>query len=400
MSPKDTTAAFDEARTDATPPRAEPPAAPPAAPVAAPVAAEPKSEPPAAAPAKPKRKRRRGLMLAVPLVLAGVGGWVWLTGGRYETTDNAYVRQAILPVSADVAGRIIEVAVHENQRVEAGAVLFRLDAEPYRIALDQADAALASARLATEQQRSAWVIAQGRLEAAQQVLDLRQRDYQRQTELSTRGVITNAALDNASLTVQAAENDVRLAGLAVTQAAAALGGDPARETDSLPSVRAALSAREAAARALDHTEIRAPAAGVVSQTASLNVGQYLGTGTMVASLVEADASWIEANFKETQIGVLVPGQPVTVTIDAYSGIEMQGVVESLGAATGSQFSLIPAQNATGNWVKVVQRVPVRIRLTTPSLQALRDGLSANVSVDTGTSRLDRMDLAHWQRWVP
>ncbi|MCB1387643.1 MAG: HlyD family secretion protein [Rhodobacteraceae bacterium] len=374
MSPKDTAAAFDDTAT--TPAAAAPP------------------------PAPPKRRRRRGLMLSVPLALALAGGWVWLHGGRYETTDNAYVRQAILPVSADVAGRIAEVAVHENQSVAAGEVMFRLDDEPYRIALDQAEAALAAARLAAEQQRSAWVTAQGRLEAAQQVLDLRERDYQRQNDLASRGVITTAALDNASLTVQAAENDVRLAALSVTQAAAALGGDPQRATDSLPSVRAALSAREAAQRALDHTVIRAPAGGIVSQTASLNVGQFVGTGTMVASLVEAESSWIEANFKETQIGALVPGQPVTVEIDAYAGLELTGTLDSIGAATGSQFSLIPAQNATGNWVKVVQRVPVRIRLNTPGARPLRGGFSATVSVDTGASRLDRLDLAHWHRWIP
>ena len=365
MSPKDTAAAFD-ADTKTTPP-----------------------------PAKAKKGRRRVIMLAVPLALVVGGGWVWLHGGRYESTDNAYVRQAILPVSADVSGRITEVVAQENQLVEAGDVLFRIDDEPYRIALDQADASLAAARLQAEQLRSAWVTAQGRLDAAEQVLDLRRRDYERQQELATRGVISTTALDDGQLTVQAAENEVTLAGLAVTQAAAALGGDPEREPDSLPSVRAAISAREGAERALAHTVIRAPAGGIVSQTASLNVGQYIGTGTMVASLVESGASWIEANFKETQIAALHPGQPVTIDIDAYDGAELHGTVDSLGAATGSQFSLIPAQNATGNWVKVVQRVPVRIRIDDQAAQTLRGGLSATVAVDTGASRLDRMGLTQY-----
>ncbi len=368
MSPKDTTAAFDPSQADTTP---------------------------ATAPAKPARKRsRRVLMLSVPLLLALGGGYAWLSGGRYETTDNAYVRQAILPVSADVSGRITEVVAVENQHVEAGDILFRIDDEPYRIALDQADAALAAARLGAEQLRSALVTAQGRLDAARQVQALREHEFERQTELETRGVISNTALDSASLTVQSAENDVTLAALAVTQAAAALGGDPEREIDTMPSVRAAISAREAAERALAHTVIRAPASGVVSQTASLNIGQYISTGTMVASLVESDTSWIEANFKETQVGALIPGQPVTVTLDAYSGLELRGTVQSIGAATGSQFSLIPAQNATGNWVKVVQRVPVRIRLESNSDHPLRGGLSAGVSVDTGASRYDRLNLAH------
>lgn len=341
--------------------------------------------------ARTRRGRRRfAVMLSVPLLLASLGGAVWLTSGRYVTTDNAYVHQPILPVSAEVAGRIVEVDVEENAIVEVGAPLFRIDDTSYRIALDQADAALASARRAAEQQRTSYVTAQARLEAARDVLDLKQREFERQKELQERGVTSQAALDNASLAVRAASNDVTFAELAVNEALAALGGKPDQPTDEFPTVRAALAARETAAQNLEKTTIAAPAAGIVSQTGSLNVGQYVGPGAMVASLVENGVNWIDANFKETQVGTLREGQPVEISVDAYPGVTFHGEVQSLGSATGAQFSLIPAQNATGNWVKVVQRIPVHITIASDPDHPLRGGLSAHVSVDTGATRLDKL----------
>jgi len=177
---------------------------------------------------------------------------------------------------------------------------------------------------------------------------------------------------------------------AVASAAAALGGDPNIKTEDHPSVRTALAAQESAQRNLDKTTVKAPADGVVSQVASLNVGQFVGAGTTIASLVETDNSWVEANFKETQLGTLKVGQPADVAIDTYGGVTLHGKVGSVGAATGAEFSLIPAQNATGNWVKVVQRVPVRIDFDGASQLPLRTGMSTTVTVDTGKSRLDDM----------
>src|SRR3569623_1851956 len=280
----------------------------------------PQSTPPqAAAPEAPAKKksgsRRLILMIAVPLVLVGCGGYFWLTGGRYEDTDNAYVQQAKVSLSADIAGRITSVNVGENQVVKAGDVLFTIDPQPYQLALDQANEQAATAT-------------------------------------------------------------------------AALGGDPNIDNDKHPAVLAALAQVENAQRNLSKTTVVAPGAGIVSNVSSLNAGQFVAAGTTIATLVESDGTWVEANFKETQLADLKVGQPAEVKVDAY-GNKIEGTVESIGAATGSEFSLIPAQNATGNWVKVVQRIPVRIKLADAS-DVLRPGMSASVTVDTGHSTLDKM----------
>lgn len=343
------------------------------------------------APAKKKSSAgRRMLMLAVPLALALGGGAWWLFGGRYISTDNAYVHQPMISISPDVGGRITEVLVGENQQVGEGTPLFRIDESGYRIALDRAEAQLASARLAVEQQRAAYETASAQLESARSIRDVQERELDRQQELTDRGVGSQATLDQATVTARNATNSVAVAQRQLDAAAAALGGDPAVETDALPSVRAAIAARDAAARDLRHTEIDAPTSGIVSQIESLNVGQFVSAGSGVATLVDGSNTWIEANFKETQLSGLEIGQPVNVEIDAYPDLELHGTVESFGSATGSQFSLIPAQNATGNWVKVVQRVPVRIALEESPTQPLRDGMSVGVAVDTGASRLDEL----------
>ncbi len=346
-------------------------------------------EPPPAAPKK-RGSRRVVAMVLVPLVLALGGGYFYLTGGRYEDTDNANVQQAIVSLSPDIAGRIVDVEVRENQIVKAGDVLFHIDPAPYSIALDTANAALAAARVNVDQLRVAYTTAEAKLAAAQQTLDIRRREQGRSTDLATKGVATQAAVDDTLLALQQAQSDVDVGKQTVASAAAALGGDPNVKTEDHPLVRTALAAQENARRNLDKTTVVAPAPGVISQVASLNVGQFVATGTTIASLVETGSSWVEANFKETQLGALKVGQPADVTIDTYGGVTLHGRVGSVGAATGAEFSLIPAQNATGNWVKVVQRVPVRIDFDGDGQLALRTGMSATVAVDTGKSRLDAM----------
>ncbi|WP_071673034.1 HlyD family secretion protein [Nioella nitratireducens] len=353
-----------------------------------PEAAAPAPQPETNAPPNPARKkRRRGLMLVVPVAIALAGGGAYLLGGRYVSTDNAYVHQPMLSISSDVAGRISDVDVRENQQVALGDTMFRLDPEPYQIAVDQAEAALASARLAVVQLRANYATAEAQLQAAESILEVQTRELERQQSLTERGISTSAALDQATVASRSAANNVDLARRQVEAAAAALGGDPEIETDALPSVRAALAQLDIAQRNLAHTEIHAPSAGIVSQVESLNVGQFVGAGTAVATLVDSDQTWIEANFKETQLDGLEVGQPVEITIDAYPGLTLRGTLESFGSATGSQFSLIPAQNATGNWVKVVQRIAVRIRIEDDTDHPLRDGMSAHVSVDTGNTHL-------------
>lgn len=365
-------------------------AAPVAANDAKPVA---KALPPADA-AAPPEKRRSGrfvLMAAVPLVLVAAGTWFYLTGGRYEDTDNAYLQQAKVAISADVAGRIAEVSVKENAAVKAGDLLFSIDPQPFEIALEQDKAALAAARVNVEQLKVAHAAAVAALKSAEATLDLQQASYDRQAALVGQGVASSASLDAPKLSLQQAENAVVAASQQVAAAVAALGGDLAIATDDHPTVRSALAEVEQAERNLKNTRVLAPADGVLSQVSSLNVGQFVAAGTTIASLVEVQSTWVEANFKETQLASISIGMPAEVKVDAYPAQPLIGKVASIGAATGSEFSLIPAQNATGNWVKVVQRVPVRIEFdTTDGTPDLRSGMSAEVRVDSGHSTLDRM----------
>jgi membrane fusion protein (multidrug efflux system) len=370
--------------------RVTPPAPGEAKPVQTPVAeastAAPAAAPAASAPEAPAKKKRSGrrlaIMLAVPVILAAGGGYFYLTGGRYVETDNAYVKQNKVSISADVAGRIISVDVRENQPVKAGQPLFTVDPEPYRIALAQADAALASARVNVEQLRVAHSIALAKLQAAKDALEIRQKEWDRTSNLRQQGITAESSLDDKRLALQQAQSSVALEEQDVANAIAALGGDPNIATDDHPAVRAALAARDSAQRNLDKTTVVAPADGVVAQVASLNVGQFINTGTTIATLVESNDLWIEANFKETQLTTLRNGLPVEISVDAFPGKKLEGHIDTIGAATGSEFALIPAQNATGNWVKVTQRVPVKIAIDSTEGQRLVAGMSAVVNVDT------------------
>lgn len=335
---------------------------------------------------KPKKRGRRLLlMVSVPLLLVVAGGYFWLTGGRYESTDNAYVQQTIVSLSADVSGRVVAVEVGDDQPVTAGEVLFRLDPEPFEIALEQAEAALAAARSNVLQLQAAYDKALTQLDTSRAALDVAQRSQERITQLASSGVSSAAAQDNAELALSQAQADVALAEQAVNAARAALNGSPEAAIDEHPTVRSALAVVRSAQRDLDNTTVRAPANGIVSQMGSLAVGKFLTAGSTAASLVEVHDSWVEANFKETQIEALSVGQTADVTIDAYPGKVLHGTITGIGAATGAEFSLIPAQNATGNWVKVVQRIPVRVTLPEAAEVALRSGMSATVTVDTGRS---------------
>lgn len=336
---------------------------------------------------QPKRSRRTLVMLAVPLVLALGGGYVWLTGGRYQETENANLRQAKVTVSAEAAGRIVEVDISDNTAVKAGDRLFVVDPEPYRIALSQADASLAAARLSVEQLRAAYgqAVAQERV-AASEVTYL-QSQYERAAGLTRKGISAQSSLDEAQRDLDRAEEQHRAAVQGIESARAALGGNPDIRTDGHPSVLAAQSARDKAAFDLARTTVVAPADGVISQASSFKVGQFVTTGTPLFSLVETGDTWVEANFKETQLTHLRPGQSAEVTLDTYPDVTFHATVESIGAGTGAEFSLLPAQNATGNWVKVTQRIPVRLKLDTQGKgdAPVRTGMSATVEVDTEVS---------------
>ena len=372
--------AVAKAKEDVTEVELDNPSAPAGNPAPVALRIEPQAAP---APAQPKRSRRTLSMLAVPLALAAGGSYVWLTGGRYQETENANLRQAKVMVSAEAAGRIVEVDVADNAAVSAGDKLFVVDPEPYRIALSQADASLAAARLNVEQLRAAYgqAVAQERM-AASEVTYLKSQ-YDRAADLARKGISAQSSLDEAQRDLERAEEQHRAALQGIESARAALGGDPDIETDRHPSVLAAQSTRDKAAFDLAQTTVRAPADGVISQASSFKVGQYVTAGSPLFSLVETGDTWVEANFKETQLTNMKPGQTAEVTLDTYPDMPFHATVESIGAGTGAEFSLLPAQNATGNWVKVTQRIPVRLKLDPEHKDVpVRTGMSASVEVDT------------------
>lgn len=359
----------------------------PEKPAAAPVAVAPQVQP---APLPVKKKRRLGrflLMVALPAALAVGGGYVWVTGGRYQETENANLQQAKVSIASDTAGRIVQVDIADNQSVKQGDVLFAIDPEPYRIALAQADAAVAGARLNVEQLRAAYgqSMAQQKSDASQ--VAFAQSQFDRAADLAQKGINAKSSLDEAKNDLDKARQQLAVAEQGIVSAKAALGGNPDIETDKHPTVMAALAARDKAAYDLAQTTVKAPADGVVSQASSFKVGQYVGSGTPLFSLVETGDTWIDANFKETQLTHLKPGQKAEIVVDTYPGRTFEATVKAIGAGTGAEFSLLPAQNATGNWVKVTQRIPVRLELTDADAKmALRTGMSATVSVDTGVAR--------------
>ncbi|MBZ9974784.1 HlyD family secretion protein [Mesorhizobium sp. BR-1-1-10] len=358
----------------------------PVQPASTPVAVAPPVQP---APA-PKKKRRIGrffLMFALPAALIIGGGYVWVTGGRYQETENANLQQAKVSIASDTAGRIVQVAISDNQTVKQGDLLFAIDPEPYRIALAQADAAVATARLNVEQLRAAYSQAQSQQKSAASEVDYAQSQFDRAADLAQKGINAKSSLDQAKNDLDKARQQLAVAEQGIISAKAALGGNPDIETDKHPTVMSALAARDKAAYDLEQTTVKAPADGVVYQAASFKVGQYVGSGTPLFALVETGDTWVDANFKETQLTNMKPGQKAEIVVDTYPGRTFEATVRAIGAGTGADFSLLPAQNATGNWVKVTQRIPVRLELTDPDAKmALRTGMSASVTVDTGVAR--------------
>ncbi|CAM5642505.1 putative multidrug resistance protein EmrK [Mycolicibacterium aubagnense] len=347
--------------------------------------------PPVETLAVPQKKKSRGLrfflMVSVPLILVAAGGYYYVTGGRYEETENANLQQATLSIAANVPGRIVEVNVADNKSVKKGDVLFAVDPEPYKIALAQADAAVANARLGVEQLRSAYRQAQAKELSASSEVTYAQSQYDRAVDLVKKGINPQSTLDQTRNDLDKAKQDLSVAVQGIDSAKAALDGNPDIVTDQHPTVLAALAARDKAAFDLSQATVRAPDDGVAYKAASFRVGQYVGVGTPLFALVETGDTWIDANFKETQLTRMKPGQKAEVVLDTYPDKTFEATVQAIGAGTGAQFSLLPAQNATGNWVKVTQRIPVRLQLDDKNAElALRAGMSASVTVDTGVSR--------------
>jgi membrane fusion protein (multidrug efflux system) len=341
------------------------------------------TNPSTAAKAKSSKRPNKALMAALPVALIVGGAYMWLSAGRFESTENAAVQQARISVAPQLSGRVTEVFVGDNQMVEKGAPLFRIDPESYKFALAQADAALAQAQIGVEQLRAAHRLAETQVTLARDEAAYLKTEFTRQTNLTQRGAASDSSLDKARYASAAADEALAAAQQGVQAALAALGGDADIKTENHPTVRAAQVARDQAAWQLDQTLVRAPTDGLVYQASSFKPGQFASTGSSAFTLVETADTWIEANFKETQLTNIEIGQTAEVEFDIFPDRHFDAVVDAIGAGTGAEFSLLPAQNATGNWVKVTQRVPVRLRLIDGAATAgLRTGLSAHVTVDT------------------
>jgi membrane fusion protein (multidrug efflux system) len=342
--------------------------------------------PPAPA-SKPSRLRRNVLMLLVPCLLIFGGVYVWITGGRFEETENANMRLARITIASEIAGRVVSVKVRENVAVHKGDVLFEVDPEPLQIALNQANAAVESARLNVIELKAAYSQALTQEKIAADDAAFYQDTLDRQKALTAKGVATNSSLDDARHTAQKAAQGLVAAKQAVATAQAALADSLDGAIDDHPLVVAAKAARDKAAYNLSVATVRAPADGLVYQASSFRPGEYVTPGASLFTIVETTDPWIDANFKEPQLAHMKPDQPAEVVFDLYPDRTFKAKVDSIGAGTGAEFSLLPAQNATGNWVKVTQRIPVRIKLDNPEARILaRSGLSATVTVDTGKSR--------------
>lgn len=335
------------------------------------------------APAAPRRHQFRRLltMLSVPLLILIGGGWYWYSLQGQVSTDNAYVKQDKVSVSAEISGRIVDVAVRDNQIVKAGDLLFRIDPEPYQLQIAQADAAIAAAQANVVALSNSSALSGADIAAARESVAFAQSNFTRQQALMQRGFTTKAAFDAAQHAVQQAQEELNLAQAKAREASARLATG-AQVPGVNPQVAQARAERAAAELNLRRTDVRAPIAGRLSQASRLLVGQQAISGLPVVTIVANQGGYVEANFKETDLDHMRPGQRAEVKFDAYPDVTLKGHVASIGAGTGSEFSMLPAQNATGNWVKVTQRVPVRIALDDASPRPLLAGLSAKVKVLT------------------
>ena len=322
-----------------------------------------------------KSRKRLALMLSVPLLILIAGLYFWLTSGAAVSTDNAYVKQDVTAISTQVNGPVVAVYVRENQHVNKGDILYKIDPAPSEVALHAAQAQLAAARLQTNQ---LYVQAAGTtadIAGAQANLAVAQRAYDRQAALMKDGFTTRAAYDDALNDLAKARTNLANARAQSNNASAAIAPN-----GNQPQIAAAMAAVEKARLDLDHTVIRAPTSGRVAQSDRLLAGQTAVTGVSMLSIVGDKQAWVEANFKEGDLARMAPGQPAEIEFDAYPGLKIQGHVASIGSGTGSEFSVLPAQNANGNWVKVTQRVPVRIAFDRKPPREMIAGLSSEVTV--------------------
>lgn len=344
----------------------------------------PASDRVAAAPRKSARERlRRPLMLALPIVLAAFGGAYFVAEEPYVSTDNAFIRAAKVSINSRVSGQVVEIAVEDNQRVRRGQVLFRIDPEPYQIAVDQADARLVSARLQIDALKATYRQQQAELQSAKDSAAFSEREYDRKKALVASDFTSRAVYERTETDLKIARQHIVSIEQQIASTVVGLAGDPDIEIDRHPTVRAAKLQLDRARLDLSYGVVMAPEDGIVTKVDELQVGGFVNPGASVFTLLSSRSIWIEANFRETGLTHMRPGQEATIDVDAYPDRTFKAHIVSMSPGTGSDFSVLPPENATGNWVKVVQRLPVRLELdeVDPN-RPLFSGISVTARVDT------------------
>jgi len=351
--------------------------------------AEPKTSEAPAKPARSGRKRLRMILLVVLPLAALVGGTAfYLMGGRYIATDNAYVGAQKVLITPDISGKIVHVAVLEGQHVKPGDELFTLDAEPYRLALAGAQGKLDAARTDYDKLKTTLSSLTTLVELAKKNVALKQSDVERKQKLLTSHATSQADVDTASSAYVTAQLQAQFAKQQLAITLSQLLGNRNLPLAEFPAYAQAKAALDDAKRNLRLTVVRAPMAGTATQVDNIQLGRFVAAGTPVLSVIDDQKPWVEANPKETDITYLRVGQKATLDVDSFPNHTFKGTVIAVSPGTGAQFSILPPQNATGNWVKVVQRVPVRIAFDKDEdTHLLRAGMSVNVAIDTGHSRL-------------
>ncbi len=351
------------------------------------VAASPPVPPVATRPAKTRRSLRRPLMFALLPVALIVGGYFYVTGGTVMSTDNAYVQADMVGLSTDVSGIVREVLVHDNQTVAKGDVLFKLDDLQFRLALDRTEAEVGTTRNDLMALQASYRNMQAQVEQAKADVGFTNTNLKRQQQLVAGNYTAQANVDASRNTFQGSQQKLASLQQQLAAIAANLNGNPDAAIDDHPRYKAAVAARNEAARQLDHTVVRAPFAGVVTNVPSLQPGQFLAAAATAFNIVSSDHVWVQASPKETELTDVKPGQKATVEVDAYPGAQWTGTVDSISPASASSFSLLPAENSSGNWVKVVQRIPLRVRIdNVAGKPPLRVGMSVELNVTTGHAR--------------
>jgi membrane fusion protein (multidrug efflux system) len=348
---------------------------------------EPGGSPLAASTAAPKKSLRRPLMFALLPVALILGGYFYVTGGAVMSTDNAYVQADMVGLSTDVAGIVTQVLVHDNQEVAKGDILFKLDPLQFQLALDRAEAQIGNTRNDLVALQASYRNMQAQVEQAQKDADFNMVNFKRQEQLLANNFTPKATFDAARNTLQGSQQKLASLQQQQTGIAANLNGDPDAPIENHPKYKDAVATRDEAKRQLTHTEVRAPFAGIVTNVPSLQPGQYLAAAATAFNIVSTDRVWVQASPKETELTYVRPGQEATVEVDSYPDQKWAGTVDSISPASASSFSLLPAENTSGNWVKVVQRIPMRVSVSNaPGKPQLRVGMSVELSIATGHER--------------